>query len=269
MVNNKKWLDILNVDTFINGERILEGLTLKLYFSQNTVILGPNGSGKSTLIRLIDRSIYPVVKSDSHFRLLDTDHFGLKDIRQNIGFVSNEFISRIRTNTKGWQVVGSGFIGSNTVEEGNLSMKQISHIITLLNYFNLEELQQKEFFNISDGEKRLLLIARAMVNNPRILVLDEPTSNLDIRAKHQLLALLSKLSLKGLTLLHVTHNVDTIINEISNVVLLKNRKIFKVGSVHSILNSKNLSELYDTPVKLKRFQDTWYLLPNATRETKD
>jgi iron complex transport system ATP-binding protein len=114
----------------------------------------------------------------------------------------------------------------------------------------LADLAERPFGQLSDGQRRRLLLARALVHGPEVLVLDEPTNGLDLRARHQLLRLLRELARGGTTLLLVTHQIEAIIPEIHRAVLLQAGRVAADGPVAELLRDGPLSELFATPLRV-------------------
>ncbi len=128
----------------------------------------------------------------------------------------------------------------------------------------LAPVSYKFYYQLSDGEKRKALIARAIVNKPLILILDEPTCRLDLKAKYQLIKLIAKLSQNGMTIIQVTHDLESIINETKKLIMIKNGKIFKQGAIGKIVNSKNLSKLYEIDIEVKNLYGYWNVAPKPS-----
>ncbi|WP_049891079.1 ATP-binding cassette domain-containing protein [Methanohalobium evestigatum] len=120
----------------------------------------------------------------------------------------------------------------------------------ILGFLEISYLSDKDITKMSAGEAKRILIARALVHDPEALVLDEPTNNLDLRSHHHFRETLRKIAGKSKNILLVTHNLEDIIPEIDRVVLLKDGRIFKDGRKEDVLNSNNLSKLFDLPVNV-------------------
>jgi iron complex transport system ATP-binding protein len=120
----------------------------------------------------------------------------------------------------------------------------------------LADLAQRPFSQLSEGQQRRLLLARALVHEPEVLVLDEPTNGLDLRARHQLLGQLRQLARDGTTLLLVTHQMEAVIPEISRVLLLQQGQLVGDGPAEELLRSEPLSALFDTPLQVVE-RDGW------------
>ncbi len=258
-INQLPWLDIKNIDTFIGKNKIFSGLSLKLNH-ENTVILGPNGAGKSTLIKLIAREIYPLVKKESTFKIFNNEKINIWELRSKVGFVYSEIEKRINSNSLVIDIVNSGFYGCFN-KSGLDEFLHKEEVLNLLNYLKIEHLPNKIYGGLSDGEKRRVIIARALIRNPKILVFDEITNRLDIGSKYRILKLISDLSNKGYTIILVSHLIETISKNTKRVILMKDRKIFADGDPISILTSKNISRLYDTTLEVIHKNESWQIIP--------
>ena len=134
-------------------------------------------------------------------------------------------------------------------------------VAQLMEQLGLLELGTERFGQLSEGQRRRLLIARALVHKPDVLVLDEPTNALDLKARHQLLELMRQLSRSGTTLLLVTHQIEAVIPEIQRCVMLKAGKLMADGSCNQVLTSSNVSALFETPLQLLQANGYRQVLP--------
>ncbi len=263
-MRGEPWVEFQNVEAWLSDKSIFQNLSLTLYKNESTAIIGPNGAGKSTLIKLIERSIYPVIKKDSRMLFYGKERVNLWKLRSLIGFVSNEIEDRIPNNSSSKDVIYSGFFGSNTLrKETILTNKQKDSANKIINDFNLVEFELVNYGCLSEGLKRRVLLARALVNNPQIIILDEPVCKLDLKSKYDLLSLLEKLSVSGTTLVQVTHNIDTVIKDTKRVVLIKRGVVIADGIPHECLNSDILSNLYETPLIVHRENGFWQVYPGT------
>ena len=106
------WMEINNVDVWIGNKKIFSNLELNLHINQNTVVIGPNAAGKSCLVKLIDRSIYPMVKNKSSIKFFGEENINLWNLRSKVGFLSTDLETRISSRTSVYEVVTSGYSGS-------------------------------------------------------------------------------------------------------------------------------------------------------------
>ena len=245
-----------------NGRRILDDLTLTIQQGEHTVILGPNGAGKSSLICLITRQDYPLAHANGTPPLLifGESLWNVFQLRALMGIISEElqvsYISRtLPGRTRGLEVVLSGFFATY----GVFAYQQVTETMRDRAYEALalmEATPLAEAFieTMSTGEARRLMIARALVSDPRALLLDEPTAGLDLPARQRFLETLQKIAQHGKTIILVTHRVEEIFPEINRVILLKNGRILLDGDKEEVLTSKHLSALFEAPITVHKHQ---------------
>lgn len=266
-MTTETWLDLINVEAWLGGRPILHNLNLQLKLKQSTTVLGPNGSGKSSLVKLIDRSLYPVVRPQSHLRLFGSETVNLWALRSRLGVVSSELEHRLHPKTAVEEIVVSSFFGSTRLGRDQVpSSEQWEKARELLNELQLHGIHERLYGELSDGQRRRILIARALVHQPEVLVLDEPSRALDLQASHQLLAILQGLIRGGTTVVQVTHRVDTIVPEMKRVLFLDGGTIVKSGTPAELLRPKDLSKLFKTPLEVVEKNGFRQVLP-GTGET--
>ena len=125
----------------------------------------------------------------------------------------------------------------------------------------LDTLFDSIYLDLSDGQQRKVLIARALIHSPLVLILDEPFIGLDIKGRYSVNDCISNLSKEGVTILQVTNNLDDINNITDRLVCIKSGRIFKEGKPSDILNSETISELYETPITLIKSNGYWRTFP--------
>jgi len=228
----------------------LDGLTLAIGVGEHVAILGPNGSGKSTLMKVMSRELYPLLKAEPwRLRILGRDTWHLFDLRSLLGIVSNDWMQFCTRHYSGFETVLSGFFGSVGIwpnYQVTAEMERKTHEV--LDLLEIKHLAARNVDEMSSGEARRILIGRALVHDPKALVLDEPTASLDLHATHELREILRKLARGGISIILVTHHLPDIIPEIERVVLLKNGRVYRDGPKREVLTADNLSELFRTPV---------------------
>ncbi|MEA5474804.1 ATP-binding cassette domain-containing protein [Synechococcus sp. CCY9201] len=245
------YLELEAVEVWLGPRRVFDDLSLQLHLGEHTVILGPNGSGKSSLIKLLSRELYPVVRSGSRLRIFGSETVNLWQLRGRIGLVSQDLQAGYVGRVPAADVVLSGFFGSVGIGRSQQpTLPQRQRVAELMEQLGLADLVERPYAQLSDGQRRRLLLARALVHNPEVLVLDEPTNGLDLQAKHQLLAILRQLAQSGTTLLLVTHQIEAILPEISRAVLLNQGRVVNEGPADALLQDAPLSALFDTPLKV-------------------
>jgi iron complex transport system ATP-binding protein len=239
--------------TVQRGDRIvLDGVTLSIAQGEHAAILGPNGCGKSTLVKLISRELYPRQKAEPwSLRILGRDRWHLFDLRNHLGLVSNDWMQMCTRDYSGYEIVLSGFFGSVGIwpnHEVTAAMEEKAReVMTVLEIPHLAERNTNE---MSSGEARRILIARALVHDPQALVLDEPTTSLDLHATYELREILRKLAASGISIVMVTHHLPDIIPEMSRVILMRQGRVFCDGRKEEVLRAEPLSTLFGFPVEV-------------------
>ena len=142
-----------------------------------------------------------------------------------------------------------------------ISERERIKINNLINEWELSNIIDTEFQSLSDGQKRRGLLARALVYEPNILVLDEPFCNLDIKSNFILNKNLNKLINQSVNILYVTHNLESILPKTNRVILIKEGKILNDGSPHKLINTKILSDLFNIPIKVIEQEKYWRMIP--------
>ena len=255
------WAILKNLYVYINDKKILSNISINLRYGENILVLGPNGSGKSTFLSLLNRSIYPINSNKSSFKLFNKEKINIWEIRKKIGFLFKEMEQRINNGVSLYDVIISGFSGTfNSRYSKLISEKEKIKIENLINEWDLEDILNSEFNSLSDGQKRRALLARALVFEPNILVLDEPFCNLDIKSISILNQNFNKLIEKSVNIIYVTHSIESILPRTNRVILIKKGKILKDGSPKELLNSKILSDLYNFPIKVIEQDGYWRMV---------
>jgi iron complex transport system ATP-binding protein len=239
--------------TVQRDERVaLDGVTLSIAQGEHAAIIGPNGSGKSTLIKLISRDLYPIWKGDGwSMRILGQERWRLFDLRNVLGIVSNDWMQMCTCAFSAHEIVLSGFFGSVGVwpyHEVTPAMEEKTREV--MDLLEISHLAERNTAELSSGEARRILIARALVHDPQALVLDEPSNSLDLHATHELREILRKLARRGITILMVTHHLPDIIPEMRRVVLIRQGRVYRDGSKEEVLDSATLSGLFGIDVEV-------------------
>lgn len=239
--------------TIQRGDRIvLDGVSLSIAQGEHVAILGPNGSGKSTLIKAISRELYPRLKAESwSLRIMGRDRWHLFELRNHLGLVSNDWMQMCTRNYSGYEIVLSGFFGSVGIWPNHAVTAEMEYKAQeVMDRLEIAHLAGRNTDEMSSGEARRILIARALVHDPQALVLDEPTTSLDLNATHELHEAFRKLARAGVSLIMVTHHLPDIIPEMTRVVLIRGGRIFCDGPKEQMFRSETLSRLFGIPVEV-------------------
>jgi iron complex transport system ATP-binding protein len=241
---------------------VLDRIDLSIAQGEHVAILGPNGSGKSTLIKVISRELYPLLKEEPwSLQILGRDRWHLFELRNHLGIVSNDWMQMCTRDFAGFEMVLSGFFGSIGIWPNHKVTAEMERkareVMTLL---EIEHLAGRNTDEMSSGEARRILIARALVHDPQALVLDEPTSSLDLHATYELREIFRKLARNGISIIMVTHHLPDIIPEISRVVLIRNGRVFCDGPKDQVIHSGTLSGLFGIPVEVLERNGYYHVL---------
>jgi iron complex transport system ATP-binding protein len=257
-------LELVNA-TIVRGDtRVIDGLSLSIHRGEHTAILGPNGSGKSSLIRVLTLEDRPRAANDGSavLRFFGREHWDIEELRARIALVSGDLDAGFGLGTSGGRVSGedvalSGLLGSHGVFFHHVvttSMRERAR--AALRRVEAEHLADKPLNQMSAGERRRVLIARALVARPEALLLDEPTSGLDLVARQRFMESVRELA-AGTTIILVTHHVDEIIPETKRVILLQRGVVAADGTPNDVLTRDNLSRVFGAPLDVQ-FEGGYY-----------
>ena len=208
-----------------SSHRVLDHLNLTVAVGEHTALLGPNGSGKSSLIKLLTRELWPLRHADERppVRLFGQARWNVFDLRRQLGILSPELDHRfVESGVLGLEAVISGFFASQGLWHHRVTAAMEASARAALERLGVAHLAEQPLDAMSCGEARRILIARALVHEPVALLLDEPTTGLDLVARRQFLETLRQLAHDGTTILMVTHHVEEIIPEIEHLAPLVN-----------------------------------------------
>ena len=253
-------LDLRNIRVMRGDNIVLDDFNLVIQAGAHVAILGPNGCGKSTLIKTITRECYPVVRDDSSMTILGQDRWDVSQLRSTLGIVSNDLMIACTGNITGRDIILSGFFSSTKIfPHHQIHPQQQKQVEDALAKLQISHLSNREVQQMSSGEARRILIARALVHGPSTLLFDEPSNSLDFAARHALRETMSLLAKSGTGIVMVTHDLADIVPEIERVVLMSKGKIVAGGRKEEMLEPKRLSGLFGTPVEIAR-KDGYYHL---------
>jgi iron complex transport system ATP-binding protein len=251
----------LHEATFVRGRtRALDRLSLTIAHGQHTAILGPNGAGKSSLMRLLTLEDRPRRGANGipPMRIFGRERWDVTELRTRLGVVTGDLDASFGIGTSGGRVSGldaatSGLLGSHGVfSHHGVTPAMRERAAEALARVEASHLSGKPLNEMSAGERRRVLIARALVTRPDALVLDEPTTGLDLVARHRFMEAVRRLAMDGTTIVLVTHHVDEIIPEIGRVVLLREGRVACDGPPVDVLTAARLSVVFGADLQVER-----------------
>ena len=246
----EKILSYKNVSFRRDGREILKNINWEIKKGENWTLLGLNGSGKSTLLSMIPAYTFATSGEVSVFE----KKFGAciwAEVKEKVGFVSsslNTFSDSLNNQTLN-NIVLSGKYNSIGIYQ-EITQKDREKANNIIKDFKLSHLKLNKYITLSQGEQRKTLLARAFMNEPSLLILDEPCSGLDIRAREIFLKTLEE-SKSDIPFIYVTHQIEEIIPSITHVAILDNGEIMSQGNKFEVLTEENLSKLYGIDLKIE------------------
>jgi iron complex transport system ATP-binding protein len=246
------FLQLFGASVILGAARVLDNLTLSIDVGEHAAILGPNGAGKSTFMRLLTLQQYPLMDREGQppIRLFGRERWNVFELRSQMGIVSADLHDRfVHGNSNGvvnaLDAVASGFFATHGVfAHQRVTAAMRAQALEALDRVGAAALATRTLDTLSTGEARRVLIARALVHTPNVLVLDEPTRGLDLVARHAFMERVRDVARQGTTILLVTHYVEEIIPEIDRVVLLERGRIAFDGSKREVLTGPRLSQIF-------------------------
>jgi len=248
--------------------RVLDRLTLSVHRGEHVAIVGPNGAGKSSLIRLLTLEDYPLATDDEPpLRLFGQTRWDAAALRSRIGIVSAAVHDRFTdgpwvSQVPGLDVVLSGFFASRGVfahHEVTEAMRERAR--DALIRVGALHLATARLDRLSTGEARRVLIARALVRTPDALVLDEPTTGLDVVARHRFMEQVRQVAREHTTVMLVTQHIDEIFPEIRRVVVLREGRIIADGPKDEVLRGAGLAAAFGGPIRITHEDGYYYVRP--------
>ncbi len=243
--------------TLVRGTaRVLEDVSFRIARGAHTAVLGPNGAGKSSLLRLLafeDRALH---RAEPPVRWFGRDRWDVSELRAHVGIVSLDLDQRFAAGTRAGRVSGleaavSGLLGSHAVFSNHrVAPAMWARAQAALGRAGAAHLADRMVHTMSAGERRRVLIARALVNDPHTLLLDEPTTGLDFVARHHFLETVRTLARAGTTLVLVTHHVEEVVPEIGRVILLAAGRVAFDGPRADALTPARLADVFGATVEM-------------------
>jgi iron complex transport system ATP-binding protein len=269
-------LELTNASVVKNDRRILDGLTLTIGLGEHTAIVGPNGAGKSFLLRLLTHEDRALLAADgiAPVRVFGDDNWDVFALRSQLGIVSADLHQRLVGGNSEGRIMGeaavlSAFLASDGIlRYGVITDEMRRQAADALARMGVPHLARRWLDEMSSGEARRVLLARALVTSPRALVLDEPTTGLDLVARHDFMERVRQIARDGTTVILITHHIDEIIPEIERVVLLQAGRMAAAGAKAAVLTAERLSALFNAPIRLEESAGYYYARPEESSKVE-
>ncbi len=251
-------IDLKNVSVRRGTTKILDDISWTVDESDRWIVIGPNGAGKSTLIAVVSAHLFP---TSGTVEILD-ETMGKVDVfelRPRIGVSSTLLSNRVPDGEKALDVVVSatyGMVGKWREEYYEMDYDRALDLMALM---RVEHLAERRFGTLSGGEKKRVLVARSLMSDPELLLLDEPASGLDLAGREILVSALTELCLDDFSpgIVLVTHHVEEIPQGITHAMLMNDGKISAAGKIEDVMTDENLTACFGLPLKVGRSGERW------------
>src|SRR5271155_1095172 len=254
-----EFLRMRNVDVARGQKVVLQDVNLTIAGGEHIAILGPNGCGKSTLIKAMTCECYPIVRPGMEMKVYGRDRWEVQELRKHLGVVATELPGERTAVTRGLDAVVSGFFSSSTLWPNLVvtgSMR--ASALDALGMLGAEYLRERLVGEMSAGEKRRVMIARALVHRPEMLLLDEPSNALDLAAQRELREALRLVAQEGTGIVMVTHHLADILPEITRVIMMRSGRIVSDGPKEELITPQKLRDLFGVDVTLTEREGYWH-----------
>jgi iron complex transport system ATP-binding protein len=266
-------LELADATVVKDDRRVLDGLTLTIHTGEHTAIVGPNGAGKSVLTRLLTHDERPLARDEAPppVRVFGSSDWDVFDLRSQLGIISADLHHRFVVGNNEGRVTGeravlSGFLASQgIVRYAAITPEMRARTGEALAQMGAGHLAGRWLDAMSSGEARRVLLARALVAAPRALVLDEPTTGLDLVARHAFMERVREVARSGTTLVLITHHIEEIVPEIERIVLLRDGRLAGTGPKAAMLTPEGLSALFGASLTIDRQDGYYYARPGPAR----
>lgn len=244
-------IDLKDVSVTRGGNKILNSVTWKVSAKQRWAIIGPNGAGKTTLLRVAASQIHP--SSGTATVLGQTlGEVNVFELRTRIGFASTALANHIPNSETVQNAVMTASYGITGRWNEIYEEVDVRRANRVMDEWGLTGYQDRPFGTLSDGERKRVQIARSVMTDPELMLLDEPVASLDMASREQTVSLLGGYasSPSAPAMVVVTHHIEEIPIGFSHALLIKAGEIFAQGSINEILTSRNISECFDFDMKV-------------------
>lgn len=229
--------------------QILDNVHLRIEQGEHWVILGRNGSGKTTLLEMMNGYMFP---SQGRIEVLGNlyGQCDVREVRKEIGYISQTLIEKLTPRDPVWEVVATGayaFLRFYQTIPDEVKAKALS----LLDDMGFANLANNPLGTLSQGERKKVMLARSLMAEPKLLIMDEPCAGLDLYEREKMLAEIDRLRQRNITVVYVTHHVEEIVPLFTHVALIRDGRIAAAGPKHEVLTQDTIKHTYDVPVDIQ------------------
>lgn len=239
---------------FIRQERhILQDVSLDIQEGEHWVILGRNGSGKTTLLELMNGYEFP---TSGQVQVLGETYgqCDVREVRKRIGYISQSLFEKLNLSDPVWEVVATGEYAFLRFYQ-DIPAEVQEKALRMLERVRIPHLADQPLGTLSQGERKKVMLARSLMMEPAILIMDEPAAGLDLYERERLLQDINDLSKQKITVIYVTHHIEEIIPLFTHVALIEQGKLIAAGNKKEVLTSEHLLKAFDVQLALEWFNE--------------
>lgn len=247
-------IKIENLCFSVDEHVILKEINTEINKGEIMALIGPNGSGKSTLMKCVNK-VQEAASGNIFLDGKNVKDLSYLEIAKKIAYVPQHEIKASGVSV--FDMILTGRMPYITWKPSEEDYKKVAEVMEIL---KISGMAMKDFKDLSGGQQQMVYIARAIVQETPIIILDEPTNNLDIKHQIEIMKLLKLLSEQGKTIIITLHDVNLVLQYCSKYVLLKSGQIFAQGS-QEIINVKNMEHLFEVKMKQIKDEENFYIMP--------
>jgi len=252
-------LNLINVSLVRDNRYILKRISWAINEGENWVLIGANGAGKTTLIKVISGYMWP---TSGEVYVLG-EKFGkvnLRELRRKIGIVSSDLFRMVPETDTVLEIVLSGKFASFGLYDTPSKM-DLDVALKIIKFIGCKGLEKTKFSNLSSGEQQKVLIARALMANPKLLILDEPCVNLDIASRENFLKVVDSIcqERKHLNVIFITHHLEEIMPSFTHAIILKEGEVVAQGNIENVLTDRVISDAFNVKVKIHKNNSRYWV----------
>ena len=251
MVIKSKLFEVKNISFSYNDEEIFSDISFSIEPGDVLCILGPNGTGKTTLIKCLN-GLQDIRSGEILIDGVNIKKLSFKEISKHIGYIPQSHVPSFPFKVFDVVLMGRSPYLNLTDSPKKEDMEIATQALKIL---DIEYLKDKEYTNLSGGERQMVFLARVLCQKPDILILDEPTSHLDFGNQIKLLEIIDNLSKTGLSIIMSSHFPDHAFLSSTKVAIMKDKKFIDFGKPNDVVTEDNLKKAYSIDVKLVELDD--------------
>ena len=240
----------------------LKGIEIKADKGEFIALMGPNGSGKTTLMRCINR-VLRIRKGKVEISGQDVSRLSRDEISRLCTTVPADIPTDFSLNTREFVTLGRSPYMVSWMWESEHDMEMVDKVMW---DFGIQEYSDRKLHELSSGERARALLAKGVVQEPKLMMVDEPSAHLDLKYKVQVMEMLKGLSRAGITVIMASHDINLVTRFCDKVMLLSNGKSRSYGAPNDVITTESIRDVFDTEVSITNMSGITYVLPKPPSE---